>query len=134
VTKGKIERKAPLWLWIPRIAAAAVMAFVAYLKLTGNPADIALFTQLGMEPYGRVATGLLEGTCALALMSPYEGVGGVVTSGVMTGAIIAHATRLGLEVNGDGGKHVMLLALVMVCALVITWVRRRHLPFIGETL
>jgi len=134
MTKGKVEDKAPAWLWIPRIAAAAVMALVAYLKLTGNPADVALFEQLGMEPYGRVMTGLIEAACALALMSPYAAVGGVVTSGVMTGAIIAHATKLGFIVNNDGGKHVMLLALVMACSLLVAYVRRRHLPFIGETL
>ena len=40
------SNKQPLWLWAPRLIAAAVMALVAFLKLTGNPGDIELFTQL----------------------------------------------------------------------------------------
>lgn len=124
----------PLWLWGPRLIAAGVMAFVAYLKLTDNPADIAIFTQLGMEPHGRYLVGAIEGFCALVLLSPYAPVGAVMTSGVMLGAIIAHATKLGLIVNGDGGKHVGLLALVFLSSLLLAFFRRRELPLIGETL
>ncbi len=124
----------PLWHWAPRLIAAGVMAFVSYLKLTHNPADITLFTELGMEPAGRVIIGVVEGLCAILLLSPYSAVGAVLTSAVMLGAIIAHATKLGLMVQGDGGQHVLLLALVMTSALAVAWVRRRELPLVGDTL
>jgi len=124
----------PLWLWVPRLLAAAAMAVVAYLKLTNNPADVALFAELGMEPTGRLLIGAIEGGCALLLLSPYAPVGGVFTCAVMTGAIIAHATKLGLIVDGDGGKHVMLLAAVTICAVTVAYVRRRELPLLGDTL
>jgi putative oxidoreductase len=124
----------PVWLWVPRLFVVAVMVFVSYLKLTGNAADIALFTELGMEPYGRVAIGLIEGACALLMLSHYAAVGGVLTSAVMTGAVIAHVTKLGIIVDGDGGKHVMLLAAVMLCSLAVAYVRRRELPLVGDTL
>lgn len=125
---------APTWHWLPRLLAAAIMGFVAYLKLTQNPADVALFAQLGMEPTGRILIAVIEAICALMLLSPYSAMGGVLTSAVMLGAIIAHATKLGLVVQGDGGKHVALLAVVMISALAVSYVRRRELPLVGETL
>jgi len=125
---------APLWLWVPRLIAAGVMAFVAYLKLTDNPGDVAIFTQLGMEPHGRYLVGVIEGFCALVLISPYAPVGAVLTSGVMLGALIGHATKLGFIVNDDGGMHVGLLALVLVSSLLVAYRRRRELPLIGDTL
>lgn len=125
---------APIWHWLPRLLAAAVMGFVAFLKLTNNPADVALFTQLGMEPTGRILIAVIEGVCALLLLSPYAALGGVLTSAVMLGAIIAHATKLGFIVQNDGGKHVALLAVVMLSALTVSFVRRRELPLVGETL
>jgi len=127
-------QSAPPWLWGPRLIAAGLMAFVAYLKLTDNPADVAIFTDLGMEPAGRYIIGALEGFCALLLLSPYSPVGAVLTSGVMLGAVIAHATKLGLVVHGDGGRHVGLLALVLISSLVLAFFRRRELPLIGDTL
>lgn len=124
----------PLWLWIPRTVAAGIMLFVAYLKLTGNPADVKLFTELGMEPTGRLLVGAYEGACGLILLSPYAATGGVLTSAVMLGAFIAHATKIGFVVHGDGGAHVGLLVVVMTCSLLVAWVRRRELPLIGDTL
>ncbi len=124
----------PLWHWIPRLIAAVIMALVAYLKLTGNPADVALFTELGMEPAGRILTGIIEGICALLLLSPYAPVGGVLTSAVMVGAFIAHATKIGFIVHDDGGKHMILLAVTMTSALLVAYVRRAELPLIGDTL
>jgi hypothetical protein len=123
----------PGWLWLPRLIAAGIMAWVAFLKLTGNPNDIALFTQLGMEPAGRVMIGLVEGACALLLLSPYAALGGVLTNAVMIGAVIAHATKLGFVVQDDGGAHVALLVVVMVSSFSVAWVHRRALPFVGET-
>jgi hypothetical protein len=124
----------PKWHWGPRLVCAAIMAFVAYLKLTGNAGDIALFTQLGMEPTGRILIGVIEGICALLLVSPYAAVGGVLTSAVMVGAVIAHATKIGFIVNDDGGLHIILLLVVIVCSLTVAYVRRRELPLIGDTL
>ncbi|MEM9694777.1 MAG: DoxX family protein [Myxococcota bacterium] len=126
-------RPVPIWLWGPRLVAAVVMAYVGYLKLIDNPADVAIFTQLGMEPYGRYTIGAFEGLCAIVMVSPYAAVGGVMTSAVMVGAILAHVTKLGVVVAGDGGKHIVLLVVVMTSALVVAFVRRRELPLIGET-
>lgn len=124
----------PTWHWAPRLVAAAIMAFVAYLKLTNNPGDVAIFTALDMEPTGRFMIAVIEGLCALILLSPYAAVGGVLTSAVMVGALIAHATKLGFVVDGDGGKHIILLVVVTLCALTVAYVRRQELPLVGETL
>ncbi|MGM0576073.1 MAG: hypothetical protein ACQEXJ_10130 [Myxococcota bacterium] len=53
---------------------------------------------------------------------------------VMIGGISAHATRLGLEVQGDGGRRVMMLVLALASPTRILLFRRRELPFVGSTL
>ncbi len=105
----------------------------AFNKLAGAPAAIALFRRLGMEPTGRLVVGVIEAGCVLLLLSPYAAVGGVVSSAVMTGALIAHVTKIGFTIHGD--PTIMLAwTVVMGCSLLVAYVRRAELPFIGDTL
>lgn len=121
-------------LWVPRLIAAGIMLMVSYLKFLGNPGDAALFAQLGMEPHGRILVGIIELVAGLLLLSPYAASGALLTVSVMLGALIAHATFLGIVVDGDGGKHVMMLALVLISSAIVLIVRRRELPIVGKTL
>lgn len=115
--------------WVLRIIPAAILIPVGYLKLSGNEADVLLFTELGMEPHGRVIIGLIELTAGLLLLSPQAASGGLLAVGVMCGAIIAHVTVIGFEV-----PHVPLLVAVLLTALAVMIIRRRDLPVIGKTL
>ena len=46
----------------------------------------------------------------------------------MLGAIGGHLTKLGIEVQGDGGLLFALACTSLVAALVVLWLRRRDLP------
>ena len=128
-----MKNGAPLWIWIPQLAAACILGPLAWLKLSGNPADIAIFTTLGMEPVGRFAIGIIEGIAALLLISPFAAPGSVLALCVMVGAMIAHTTRLGTMLAIDGGAHLALLAVVLICSALVAFVRRRELPMIGDS-
>jgi putative oxidoreductase len=98
-----------------RLVPALIMAQTLYFKFGGDPSAIALFTKLGVEPWGRLATGALEALAVLLLLAPGSAfLGAALTLGLMVGALASHLAILGIEVENDGG---LLFALALVCAL-----------------
>lgn len=119
--------------WILRIVVAAILIQTLYFKFTGAPESVYIFSKLGLEPAGRIGSGIAELIAALLLLIPgTAALGGAITMGVLAGAIVSHLTKLGIEVQGDGG---LLFGLAVVCFVggaVITWLHRRELPFVGS--
>jgi putative oxidoreductase len=116
-----------------QLVSAVILLMAAMMKFKGDPASIEVFTQLEMEPTGRYLIGAIELAAGLLLLSPFAATGALLAVGVMTGAIIAHATYLGLEVDGDGGRLVMLLFVVLICSTYVLLTRRRELPLLGSS-
>ena len=56
----KMGRGAGISSWIAQIVVAAILGQTLFFKFTGAPEAVALFEQLGAEPFGRFATGMLE--------------------------------------------------------------------------
>lgn len=119
--------------WILRIVVAAILIQTLYFKFTGAPESVYIFSKLGLEPAGRIGSGIAELIAAILLLIPgTAALGGAITMGVLAGAIVSHLTKLGIEVQGDGG---LLFGLAVVCFVggaVITWLHRRELPFVGS--
>lgn len=87
-----------------RIIAAAILLQTLYFKFTGSPESVALFSKLGVEPWGRIGTGVLELiTGILLLITSTAFVGAILAIGLMTGAILSHLFIIGIESAGDGG-------------------------------
>ena len=122
-------------LWILQLTVAVILFPAGFSKLASGAGDIQIFTALGMEPYGRYMIGIIECLSALAMLHPRQSaIGGLFATGVMCGALLAHSFVLGFDILGDGGKHILLLAVVIFCAATVTIVRRKNLPFIGRSL
>ena len=123
------------FVWILQLIIAVLLIPEAWGKLNAAPGAVFVFSELGMEPTGRIIIGIVESCAALFLLTNrLAATGAALTIGTMLGAIIAHASILGFTVGTDAGRHVMLLTLVMVSALIIAYVRRAQLPIIGSTL
>ena len=45
-------------LWILRIASAGLLIQTLFFKFTGAEESIYIFSTLGMEPWGRIGTGV----------------------------------------------------------------------------
>ena len=72
---------------------------------------------------------------ALMLMTKnYPALGALLGIGVMCGAVIAHVSVLGFNVQGDRGLHILLLLTVVLSSGTVLIARRKTLPFIGPTL
>jgi uncharacterized membrane protein YphA (DoxX/SURF4 family) len=117
--------------WTCRIIAAVILLQTLYFKFTGAEESVYIFTTVGLEPWGRYATGVMELFAALLLLFPRTTVVGAwLASGLMLGAIGSHLAKLGIEVKNDGGLLFALAVTVLVCSATTAFVHRRQIPFI----
>jgi putative oxidoreductase len=114
--------------WIVRLVAAGVLLQTLYFKFSGAPESVYIFTTLGMEPWGRIGSGVVELVASgLLLWTGTAGLGGLLASGLMGGAIVSHLTKLGIEVQGDGGLLFALAWVVFLCGLATAALHRTEL-------
>jgi len=110
-----------------RIAAAAILLQTLYFKFTGHPESVELFTKLGVEPWGRIGTGIIELITGFLLLIPSTAfLGAFLGMGLMSGAIFSHLTVIGIESKGDGGQLFILAIIVLVCCLVLLAIHKQQ--------
>lgn len=113
--------------WVLRIIAATILLQTLYFKFTGHPESIAIFSKLGIEPWGRIGTGILELVASILLLLPATVfIGAVLAIGLMTGAILSHLTVIGIESNGDGGELFILAFIVLTVCLAVSFIHRQQ--------
>jgi hypothetical protein len=116
-----------------QLAAAGILLQTLFFKFTAAEESVYIFTTLGMEPWGRIGSGVAElAAAALLLYPPTAAVGAVAAMGIMSGAIVSHLTILGIDVKGDGGLLFALAVLVFLSGAAIVAIRRAQLPVIGR--
>src|SRR5436190_12510737 len=121
--------------WICRIAAAVILLQTLFFKFTGAPESVYIFSKVGLEPWGRIGSGVAELIAAtLILFPPTTWLGASLALAVMVGAIFSHLTILGIVVMDDGGLLFGLALAVAVCSVVLLFLQRRRLPLIGAYL
>lgn len=119
-------------LWIPRLAIVGVFGATLYAKFSGQPDAVALFTELGVEPWGRLALGTFEALLVIGILLPSTyPIAAALTVGVLGGALFSHFTILGIEVAGDGGTLFGMAVVGFLSGLIVAWARRRALPVVG---
>ena len=118
--------------WILQLIAAAILAQTLFFKFNGAAESQFIFTTLGAEPWGRVATGCAELVAVVLLLAPRTiTLGSLLALGLMTGAIGSHLTKLGIVVQNDGGLLFGLALAVFACSAVVLVLRRREIPVLG---
>lgn len=116
--------------WALRLLVAGILLQTLFFKFTGAKESVYIFKTLGMEPWGRIGSGVVELIASLLILSP-SGValGAMLAVATMTGALAAHLTRLGLVVEGDGGLLFGLALTVMAGSIALLAIHRRSLPW-----
>ena len=128
----ELGRGAKTVSWAGQLLAAAILAQTLFFKFTGAPESVYIFSTLGMEPWGRIGTGVMEALAVVLLLVPRtSAIGAGLALALMAGAIFFHLTRLGIEVQGDGGLLFKLALVVTAAAGVVLLIRRRELPLVG---
>jgi hypothetical protein len=121
--------------WGLQLAVAAILLQTLFFKFTGAEESVYIFSTLGVEPWGRIGSGVVELIAAVLLLVPATApVGALLTMGLMAGAIGSHLTILGIEVRGDGGLLFGLALTAFVCSAAVLMIRRGQLPLLGRLL
>jgi len=114
-----------------RVAVAIILIQTLRFKFTGHPDSIYIFTKVGIEPYGRIATGVAELIAGILLLIPRTvWMGAGLALGLMGGAIMSHLTKIGIEVNGDGGVLFGTAILTFIMSGIILWIYKKDIPFL----
>jgi putative oxidoreductase len=114
--------------WALRIVAAVILLQTLYFKFTGHTESVELFSKLGVEPWGRIGTGVIELIAAVLLLIPSTVIfGALLGIGLMLGAIASHLLVLGIESRGDGGQLFGLAFIVLAFCTVIALMNKGQL-------
>jgi len=110
---------------LPAFIAALIFIQTLYFKFNAAPESVYIFTTLGMEPVGRIVIGMVELISALLLLyPPLMMYGAILGLGTISGAIFFHLTKLGIEVQGDGGYLFVLALAVFICCAIVLIIRQ----------
>ncbi|MFK5957053.1 MAG: DoxX family protein [Planctomycetota bacterium] len=111
---------------------AVILGQTLFFKLSGAEEAVAIFSKLGVEPYGRIGLGVLELFNVVLILLPRSAAfGGTMTVGLMLGAVGSHLGPLGINVNGDGGQLFAMAVVALLAGATVAWLRREQLPVVG---
>lgn len=117
-----------IFMWILRIVSAYILLQTLGHKFGGSEESKYIFTTVGMEPWGRYGSGIVELIASILLIIPRTtAFGALLAIGTMSGAIFFHLTKLGIEVMGDGGQLFYMAIIVLVSCCVLLWVYRNQI-------
>ena len=110
------------------LIAAIILLQTLYFKFTAHPDSVYIFSQMGIEPYGRIGLGIVELITALLLLLPRTSfIGGLLGSGIMAGAVFSHLFVLGIQVNNDNGTLFIMALITFLCCLTILFLKKNDL-------
>jgi len=121
--------KTTVFTWILRLTAALILLQTLFFKFTASEESVYIFSTLGMEPYGRIGSGIIELIAAiLILMTRTTLLGALLGAGVMLGAIFSHIFVLGVEVKNDGGLLFILAIITFLCCSGLVFKHKSKIP------
>ncbi len=126
--------------WVLRLVVAVILFQTLFFKFTGAQESVYIFTKLGIEPWGRIGSGLVELLAVVLLLIPATAaLGAALSLGVVSGAILSHLTQLGIVVinsdgSSDGGLLFALAVTVFICSAILLLIHRIEIRVIGSRL
>ena len=121
--------KKSILIWIIKLVAVVILLQTLFFKFTAAPESVYIFTTLGIEPYGRIGSGIVELIASILILIPRTTlVGAILGLGTMAGAILSHLTKLGIEVNNDGGTLFLLANITFICCVILIFINKEKIP------
>jgi uncharacterized membrane protein YphA (DoxX/SURF4 family) len=100
-----------------------------FFKFTGAEESVYIFTKLGIEPLGRIGSGVVELIASIFILIPRTTlVGALLAAGTMMGALVSHLFVLGIEVQNDGGTLFTLAIITLICCLILVYNQKNKIP------
>ena len=123
--------------WALRLIVAVILLQTLFFKFSAAKESVYIFSTLGMEPWGRIGSGVFELIASVLLLVPGTVTVGAAMALAATGsAILFHLTKLGIALTavGDHGELFALAVVVVACSLGVLLLHRQELPWIGRSL
>jgi putative oxidoreductase len=116
-----------------KLVVAIILLQTLFFKFTGAAESKYIFETVGMEPWGRIGSGIVELIAAILILMPRSSwIGAILALGTVSGAIFFHLTKLGIVVMDDGGLLFILACVVFVFSLIILWIERQNVPVLNR--
>jgi len=112
---------------IPRLIVIFIIGQTLPFKYSGHPDSVWIFEQMGWEPWGRYLIAMIETTAVILLLTRWYIAGAIISLSIISAANFMHFTRLGFDINGDGGFlfQMSIIVIISSLAIVIIWNRSR---------
>ncbi len=121
--------KNPIILWIIKLTAVIILLQTLYFKFTAAEESVYIFQTLGIEPLGRIGSGVVELIASILILIPRTTlIGALLGLGTMLGAIFSHIFVLGIEVQNDGGTLFILAVVTLLSCLLLVYAERNKIP------
>lgn len=121
--------------FILRLIIAVILIQTLRFKFSAHPDSVYIFTQVGLEPFGRIGIGIAELLAGiLLLIRKTAWIGATLTLGIIGGAIMMHLTQLGIEIKGDGGVLFYTALVTFTLAAIVLYIYKKNIPIIGKKL
>jgi len=115
--------------FVLRLTVAIILIQTLRFKFTAHPDSVFIFKTIGLEPVGRILTGIAELIAGILLLVPKTvWIGAFLTLGIIGGAIVMHLTKLGIVINDDNGALFITAIVTFILSLIILYVYRRDFP------
>ncbi|MES2747008.1 MAG: DoxX family protein [Bacteroidota bacterium] len=114
--------KNPIFIWIVKLVAVVILIQTLYFKFTAAEESVYIFSAIGIEPFGRIGSGVVELLASILIVIPRTTLlGALLGAGTMAGAIASHVFFLGIEVKNDGGTLFILALITFLCCLLLVY-------------
>ena len=121
--------KNPIFTWIVKLIAVVILVQTLYFKFSGAEESVYIFTKLGIEPFGRIGSGVVELIASILILIPRTTLlGALMGAGTMLGAIFSHLFVLGIEVKNDGGELFTLAIITLLCCSILIFQNKSKIP------
>lgn len=121
--------KNPILTWIIKLTAVIILLQTLYFKFTGASESVYIFSTLGIEPFGRIVSGIVELIASVLILIPRTTLlGALMALGTMLGAIFSHVFILGIVVQNDGGTLFALAIITLLCCLFLIFQNKERIP------
>ena len=118
-----------IFIWIVKLIAVLILMQTLFFKFSSAEESVYIFTKLGVEPFGRIGSGIVELIASILILIPRTTLlGAVMGAGTMLGAILSHLFVLGIVVKNDGGELFTLAIITLLCCIILILQNKSKIP------
>lgn len=118
-----------IFTWIVKLTAVVILVQTLFFKFSGAEESVYIFTTLGIEPFGRIGSGIIELAASILILMPRTTLlGALIGGGTMLGAVFSHLFVLGIVVKNDGGELFTLAIITLLCCMVLIFQNKSRIP------